>query len=146
RMRASVEAHIASCAACRGELNLLRVARRASVAPRVNTDRIVGTIPTYAATRRRRLVAGAWKIAAAIVVVVGGAALLARDANEPAKQMAEAPQPASSAVVTPNPVHVLESATIAKNSISAVPTELTTGETLHDLSESELKSLLREIA
>ena len=145
RTRASVEWHVASCAACRGDLDLLRVARSAAAAPRVDTDRIASAIPAYAATRRSRFVANAWKIAAAIVVVAGGAALFTRDADKPARQVVESPQPGNNVAATRSPVRVAESTTIAKKS-PATPAELTTGETLHDLSESELKSLLREIA
>jgi hypothetical protein len=147
RTRASVESHLVSCESCRDELDLLKVARNAVVAPRVDAVRISNAIPAYAATRRRRIVAIAWKIAAAIIVVAGGATLFARTAGEPAKQMSEFPAKDSSAVVLPNPVRVAESMKVAtKPTPAAKPAELATGETLHDLSESELRSLLREIA
>jgi len=145
RTRASVESHVATCGACRAELDVLRLARSAAVTPQIDTARIASVIPVYAATRRSRFIAIAWRIAAALLIVAGGASLFARDAGEAKKRVAESPPPGRF-VELPRPVRGAESVQVAKKATPSATPELGTGETLHDLSESELRSLLREIA
>jgi anti-sigma factor RsiW len=102
--RAAVAAHVASCAACSRELELLRRLRGAMrAAPNIDVARIVAALPrsSRAETRRaseqradwRRL---DWRIAAAIVTIAvgGGAAAIlsggSRDAKAP-QTIAQAP-------------------------------------------------------
>jgi anti-sigma factor RsiW len=73
--RAQVEEHLASCADCSAELELLANARRVlAVAPQVDAARIAAAISRPAARRADRF-AGApmWRIAAGIALMVGGA-------------------------------------------------------------------------
>ncbi|MGH7652519.1 MAG: zf-HC2 domain-containing protein [Gemmatimonadaceae bacterium] len=81
--RARVEAHVAACASCKAELDVLRMVQAAAVfAPRIDADRVVGHIPPYRAIvpvaqapGRSRLVS--WLVAASLLVVVaGGGSLL----------------------------------------------------------------------
>src|SRR5262245_54070345 len=75
--RTAVMAHVAQCAECRAEVDVLRAARAMfeTRAPRVDVGRIVGALPSPRAsagrpTRRRAI---DWRIAAAITVLaVGG--------------------------------------------------------------------------
>ncbi|HVZ77544.1 MAG TPA: zf-HC2 domain-containing protein, partial [Gemmatimonadaceae bacterium] len=52
--RAEVEAHVASCADCRAELDMLRAIRRAAPQPAVNVARIVSALPAPAQPGARR--------------------------------------------------------------------------------------------
>jgi hypothetical protein len=75
--RRRVEAHIAACADCAAELDLLRRARTvlARATPAVDTARIAAAIPRpYDAARLVRF--STWRIAATIAVVALGAASL----------------------------------------------------------------------
>lgn len=72
---AEVRAHVSSCDDCREELELLRLARAAAPAPRVDVERIAAAIPPFVPqphwgrlARSRQL-----RVAAAVVVIAGGA-------------------------------------------------------------------------
>jgi anti-sigma factor RsiW len=72
---AKVRAHIASCAECASELELLeRVQRIYSVAPAVNTAAIVRALPRP--RTRRTFSLGVLRAAAAIVVLLAGALVI----------------------------------------------------------------------
>jgi anti-sigma factor RsiW len=76
--RGQVEAHLAACADCRAELELLRAVRAGARAPRVDIAGITARIAPY---RRQSFVASAsrswaFRAAAAVVLVVGTATLL----------------------------------------------------------------------
>jgi anti-sigma factor RsiW len=81
--RARVEAHVASCAECDEELDVLRTVKSAAVfIPAIDVDRVVRQIPPYRAIvpgaqapARSRVVS--WLVAASLLVVVlGGGSLL----------------------------------------------------------------------
>ena len=81
--RARVEAHVASCAECAEELEVLRTVKSAAVfIPAIDVDSVVRQIPPYRAIvpvaqapARSRLVS--WLVAASLLVVVlGGGSLL----------------------------------------------------------------------
>ena len=149
--RAAVESHLSECESCRRELEVLRRARGALSAPPVDTARVAAAIPPYVAVRRRWLSGVAWRIAAAILVVAG-ALVLWRTAGPPARQLAdrqlaepprvEAPAPASPR----DPVTARSEVKVAAQTPVVRPAELATGETLHDLSEADLRALLQEIS
>jgi anti-sigma factor RsiW len=79
--RAEVVAHVAACADCREELDLLRGLRSALSAPvpHVDVARVVNALPkpsSHATGRARRRTWADWRIAAAItVLVVGGSSV-----------------------------------------------------------------------
>ena len=81
--RARVEAHVASCAECAEELEVLRTVKSAAVfIPAIDVDSVVRQIPPYRAIvpavqapARSRLVS--WLVAASLLIVVlGGGSLL----------------------------------------------------------------------
>jgi anti-sigma factor RsiW len=122
---AEARAHVATCDACRAELELLRALRSATVVE-ASTDvgRIAAAIPSYrqaslwrAAGRSRLLQA-----AAAILVLVGGATVVRE----------------STRVAPPDSV-TTASSTLASG------TELPVGEALADVSDSDLRELLDEL-
>src|SRR3712207_5086295 len=78
-VHAEVSAHVASCAACRAEVGLLRELRASlSATPSVDVTRIVAALPRSLAPSRppragRRWERFDWQVAAAVVVLaVGG--------------------------------------------------------------------------
>ena len=81
--RARVEAHVASCAECTEELEVLRTVKSAAVfIPPIDVDRVVRQIPPYRAIVPAREIparsrAVAWLVAASLALVVaGGGSLL----------------------------------------------------------------------
>ena len=80
-----VEAHVAGCADCAAEVDLLRAVRRAGpAAPAVDVARIVAALPAPTRARPRGRVA-MWRVAAAVAVLAaGGVALrVVRDGGPP---------------------------------------------------------------
>jgi anti-sigma factor RsiW len=79
--RAKVEAHVASCAECRAELDLLRQVRAAAPSPRIDTARIAARIAPYRRPSALVLAARSWPVraAAAIILVVGTTTIFQRD-------------------------------------------------------------------
>lgn len=78
--RARVDAHVATCADCAGELAVLRSVRQAYAGrPAIDTDAIVRALPRPATTRRRRRTATPWLRVAAVVsfVSLGGISIVA---------------------------------------------------------------------
>ena len=118
--RARVEAHVASCAACRAEKEILAAMRAAIVTPRVDTVRVAGAVSPYE-SRRRIARSSAWRIAAAVMLLAGGGLLW------------------SSAPRTPTADSMVANATVAPT------TELAVGDPLTDLTESDLRDLLDEV-
>jgi hypothetical protein len=81
RERAEVETHLASCAACRDEVDLLRGLRTTlRRAPAVNVDAIAAAILPHRAPVKHGWTTG-WRVAAAVVAIaVGGTSIaLLRD-------------------------------------------------------------------
>lgn len=123
---AAVRAHVAECAECRAELEMLESVRGALVAPGVgvgvDTARIVGKLPTYQrpsawarATRSPPL-----RAAAAVVLLVGGYAVVRnRGTDAPAIDSAVAVAPATS--------------------------EISVGASFQDLTDSDLRAVLDEM-
>lgn len=143
-------AHVASCDACRAELELLRRVRAAASAPRVDVARISAGIPPYVAPGRSYR----WlQVAAAVLIVAGGAALLVQTrTSQPAPDVAAA-TPADSLAIfpvaprTPEPAPV----TVAQAPVTPAPAAGAAIASpiegyLADLSDEELRGLLDDIA
>ena len=165
--RATVMAHVASCADCRDELALLRVAYSTLIkeTPRVDLNFIVEALPKSAPRVRtlsvpRRPMWSDWRIAAAGVLLVAGASsysLLGRhvgvavgdslvaQAIAPVAETPAAPaQGAESAAAAPVPAQrgggMLADVTPEAGEASGLGTSR-----LGDLNEKQLKALLTEI-
>jgi hypothetical protein len=153
-VRAEVDAHVEACEACRSELELLRRVRAAVPEASLDVSHIVSALPAYRARPwYRRMEAAQLRIAAALVLIAGGVAVVATLLRAPNRDttiagvrsqtpdstvVAKAPEPSPSAGGT---------ATVARNGKAPAPaTGLATGESLNDLSDAELRTLLDEIA
>jgi len=165
--RATVTAHVAACADCRDELELLRVARGTllKATPRVDLNFIIEAIPhatprTLTPKIARRPMWADWRIAAAGVLMVAGASsysLLGRHGGAAVRDSLGAqvatvasgvpsvrPQPMDSAATahapTPRPEQVVAEGSPEAGESSGLGTSR-----LADLDEKQLKALLTEI-
>lgn len=163
--RASVEQHLAGCAACRDELALLRDLRGTlHRAPRIDVAAVAAAIPPYRAPVRKASSMGSWRAAAAIAAIaVGGTsiALLGRE-RQPAR-VAEIPVAAPTtpapevgastpAVVVPQPGVERVPSVPQVAAPRATPAPAPKGEELAmgggaiaDLSDGELSDLLGDL-
>lgn len=136
--RAELRAHLAACADCRAELLLLEQVRAGAPTPRVDIERIVAVLPAYTA---RSIWSGRpaslMRIAAAILLVAGGAAITM---NARRNQVAAPSQDTVPQVVAPRQDTVQQVAAVTPQA------ELAVGETLQDVSDSDLRLLLDELA
>jgi anti-sigma factor RsiW len=148
--RATVEAHLAGCADCRAELELLREVRGTlRRGPTMDVAAITAAIPPYRAPARRSL--GRWgAAAAATLIAIGGTSVAIanrvgdRAVAVPAQAGAEQTvvttpsRPDSYAVVTePTPARATSTP-----AASTAPRELAVGGAVGDLSDGELSMLL----
>lgn len=124
---AELRAHLAVCEDCRAELALLERVRDGAVTPRVNVAHIVGALPSYTSWSRwgRPLQSPLMRIAAVVLLLAGGAAVVVNARRE------STTPPLSDTV---------------QQVAEATPAELPVGETLQDLSDSDLRALLAELA
>ena len=127
----AVRAHVDGCADCRAELELLAQIRGVSAARRMDTSRIVASLPRYRAVPAWRRAAGSapLRAAAAVVLLIGGYALIDRDAPEG----------------TGEPAAQVQTITATSTTAAAVATELAVGELFIDLSDSDLAAVIAEI-
>jgi hypothetical protein len=169
--RAEVMAHVAGCAVCGAELELLRQAHAVLVArtPRVDVAKIVSALPkpTRAASpnviplRPRRRWAD-WKIAAAITVIAVGGGTFAVTRNGPPPVLAPDSVSVPSVNAAPDtarstaPVLIADSQSATKPSrtvTAAQPQPTPARETaslemtgrLGELSDAQLEALLKDI-
>lgn len=159
--RRTVDVHLASCAACRDELALLRDLRGTlRRAPAVDMDAIAAAIPAYRAPAPRRVASG-WRIAAAAAaIVVGGTsvALLHRTsspADFSAPELAAVPapgdagQPTATEVAPPVPEDLASAAQPAESLTQAIePLErelAVAGGAINELSDGELATLVADL-
>ena len=123
---AVVRAHVAGCADCQAELELLKQIRSASVAPRVDTARIVASLPKYRAVPAWRRAMGSAQLralAAAVVLLVGGYAVVQRD--QPSER---------------------DTARMAQTQTATVTgQELAIGDSFSDLSDSDLAAVIEKL-
>jgi anti-sigma factor RsiW len=159
--RRAVDVHLASCAACRDELALLRDLRGTlRRAPAVDMDAIAAAIPAYRAPAARRAVRG-WRVAAAVAAIIAGGAsvtLLHRTggpANSAAPEMAvvtdpgDAGQPSTTEVAQSVPGDLATGAQPAESIAQAVePLErelAVAGGAINELSDGELATLVADL-
>jgi anti-sigma factor RsiW len=165
--RASVERHLAECAACRDELALLRDLRGTlQRAPRIDIAAVAAAIPAYRPAARKSWTSG-WRAAAAITAIaVGGTSIALFGRLHKPPQVAERPaaaptahapevaattSPATAPQAVPHPGPKPAPA-VARAEPSVKPAPAPRGEelamaggTIADLSDGELSDLLGDI-
>ncbi len=151
--RRAVEAHVASCADCAAELQLLRDVRQllgTRQAPVMDTAAIVAALPRpVVAPTRSRLPVNAWRMAAAITLMaIGGMSL-----SSVRKYFGASPGSDTTAVADPLPqvavqpeVSAAQPETIAVSSatpqVPARVASLTAGGGVSDLADEDLEALI----
>jgi hypothetical protein len=162
--RAEIVAHVAACADCRDEVELLRAARAMfdRQTPRVDVTYVVNALPLakprVASATRRRAVWTDWRIAAAVTLLVAGGsslAVLRRDrgaavvphdtllAMPPVSVVPAQPDSAAtSARQQPTPAQRAEA---TPRTVVALDDQGLGASRLGDLSEQQLQTLLDEI-
>jgi anti-sigma factor RsiW len=153
--RRMVEAHLARCADCRAELELLRQLRGTlRRAPAVDVAAIVAAIPPYRAPARRSWGGGGWRAAAAVALIaVGGTsvAIANRVGDQPtrssspvasAQSVLTTPARPDSHAVAQAPEATPRSAAVSTPATPGAPRELAVGGAVGDLSDRELSMLL----
>ncbi|HJU68078.1 MAG TPA: zf-HC2 domain-containing protein [Gemmatimonadaceae bacterium] len=159
--RMALDAHLATCADCRAELEVVRKAHAAlSATPSVDASRIAATVARSTALRReatasvaqarRRRSWGtatparrAWLAAASVAAIAAGVLLasnLERDASSPdiAPVVARVDEPEAPTPATPEPIR-------AATPRPASEVELVMGGGVSDLADADLESLLRAL-
>lgn len=145
--RADVQSHVDACGDCRADLALLSRVRAAAVTPRVDTARIVAALPpAYRAgpSLRRALGSAAWKVAAVLLLVTGAVLAGRRVVGErsPLTPVAQAPLADSPRVALRDSSPTNTRVPASPRAKQSPPAELAMGESLHDLSDSDLRALL----
>ena len=164
--RATMKAHLESCADCRAELALMeRVRAYAPLTPSIDVSRIVSMLPAVVSSAEHQLAHIApgrqpshmslvWKLAAAAALIVAGTITFAK-ANAP-NQASSSVAPASASEVAASTV-TLEPApkqiAIASPVSKAAPRRLIAGSTsglsltggLQDLTDAQLEALLKDV-
>ena len=157
--RQAVAAHVATCADCAAEIELIRIAARAFGASRVDTARIVRALPATSRGTRWAFAGSAQRIAAAIGIVVIGAVSTVvvsewgRSTSAPVQSKALS-APVSTLAATPPaatrtpPAAVIDSPAPAPKAAASVASghpAMSFGGGLSDLSDDELDTLLSEL-
>jgi anti-sigma factor RsiW len=151
--RAQVEAHVASCEDCAGELQVLRTVKSAAVfIPAIDVDSVVRQIPPYRAIvpaaqapARSRLVS--WLVGASLVVVVlGGGSLLMIQKAPTVGPVASAVRPRLP-TESGNPSDVAKTIARTGPTISAapVPHALALASGVDRLSDNNLRQLMNDM-
>lgn len=156
-----VETHLATCAACRAELALVRNAQTMlGAVPSVDTARIAAAVVRSSSIRRQATVAVAqsrqrrvsrlglpskrvWLAAASIAAVIGLSVIMSNVTRDPAApqlapEVAQTEQPVSPTPVTPEPTRPVPPRPTGR-------VELVMGGGVSDLADAELESLLQVI-
>ena len=157
--RERVEAHLATCENCRGEIEVLRAVKSAAVfAPRIDVDRVVRQIPPYRAIvavserpASTRMVS--WLVAAALVVVAigGGSLLLSRpkSGNAPSPvastQPSRAPTPTEPTSVPAAKPNVVTPVRTNVATATPHPRALALAANVDDLSDGDLEQLMKDM-
>lgn len=158
--RAAVEEHLATCAACRAELELVRdlasalrstppiaTARLAQAVVRSARERRDAPISLDAARRRRAAPSRVWLAAASLIAVVGAGALAVvatRDevSSGPMPQVARSDMPLGQTTTPVERVQSPRSEPPRAEPRAASGTELVMGGGVSDLADADLESLL----
>lgn len=119
-----VRAHVAECADCRAELALLEQLRSAVAVPRLDSARIVASLPRYRAVPvwRRAMQSAQLRAAAAVVLLVGAYAVVKESGDTPATEVR-----------------------IAAPVQTTTTNELAIGDSFTDLTDADLAALVEEI-
>jgi len=155
-LRAAVLAHVGECDDCRAEMTLLREARIV-LSPEMRPVDVVAIsrvviaktrIPMKAAVHRSRWMD--WRIAASVALLVIGAGSVALFVRSPERQARMAAATATPSVL-PNAARpeTLAAAPTPRSessaAVSSASAELSAAAPVGDLSESELRALLRDL-
>src|SRR5690242_10209886 len=155
-VRAAVMAHVDQCDDCRAEMTLLREARLI-LSPELGAVDVVAISRVVLERTRTSAKVGVrrspwmdWRIAAAVAVVLAGAGSVALLARSPETQSqvaaiadtpAAVPNAAQREAAAPVAIHPPESSAVA----TAAAAELSAAAPVSDLSETELRALLRDL-
>lgn len=146
--RAGVRAHLAACAECRAELELLTRIQAVTVTPRIDTSRIVAALPPYRreSSWQRAARSPMLRIAAAVVLLAGGATIGMNSVDLGVDVLVPTPErdtsPVALAPVSPGSKRAATTAVPRVSTNGGGPAELAMGEMLDDLSDSDLRALL----
>lgn len=169
--RATMEAHVETCADCRAELALMeRVRAYASLAPSIDVSRIVSMLPAPLPSAEQQLVHATparqssrlsmlWKLAATAALIVAGTLTFAKtnspDPVGPSVAIVPvAPAPVSEVAtpaVTPEPAlkQVAIAGPVSKAAARGVIASSTAGLSLtgglQDLTDAQLEALLKDV-
>lgn len=149
--QAEVVAHLAACADCREELELLRAIRSMLSAPtlRVDVARVVSALPkppSRATSRPTRRTWADWRIAAAITVLaVGGSSVaLINRTSHVAQVRIDAVSPIADSTPTTTPERTASSKSDT-NPDSEASSGLGMSGHLDDLNDAQVEALINEI-
>src|ERR1051325_2399277 len=131
--RGEVEAHIASCADCRTEFELLGRAKQSMLAPRIDQVRVAAAVPTYFAARRQRVGTRIMQIAAVITVIATALSAVAKLSHDRARDVVRREPAVDSAPAVARSINPAVEVAKGSPKTSHATTELATGETLHHL-------------
>ncbi len=170
--RATMKAHVESCADCRAELALMeRVRAYAPLGPSIDVSRIVSMLPApvpsaeqqvaqIAPGRQHSGMSKIWKLAAAVALIVAGTLTFSKS-REPVSSgstvakiatvvhapsaASEVPAPAVTPEAQPKEVAITNPVAVAtsKRVVSTSGLSLTGG--VQDLTDTQLEALLREV-
>lgn len=168
--RATMKAHVESCADCRAELALMeRVRACAPLAPPIDVARIVSMLPAPVPSAEQQLAHAApirqpsrmpllWKLAAAAALIVGGTLTFSRTrapvAGTSVATVASAPSaarevPVPSVTPDPAPAQVAIANPVVSATVKTVVASSTTGLSLtggvQDLTDAQLEALVNNV-
>jgi anti-sigma factor RsiW len=139
--RVAVEEHLASCAACRDELALVRSARAVlSATPPVEASRIAAAV-IQSRVARRHTTRRVWLAAASVVAILGAALLATTVARGPVAPYLPPVVVEGPTRVAPAPRGPTEPVRSTTRPVAGP--ELVVGGGLSDLADADLESLLR---
>src|SRR5262245_3790667 len=151
-VRAELVAHVAACADCREELELLRALRAtlAAPTPRVDVASIVSALPkplSQTARPKARRTWADWRIAAAITVLaVGGSSVaLINRTSDVASVGIDAAHPIVDSTRTITPERTASSKPSDTNQDSEPSGGLGMSGRLYDLDDAQVEALINEI-
>ena len=162
-MHERVAAHVARCTDCAAELALIRTVGSAYAMPKIDVARIVAALPQPARQTRGSAVpfrAQQWRIAAGIAMIAIGGISVAVLRSTMHSALPAIPVPAPTVTAAQTPAVQTPAAVASPDMPRSAPTELVQrtprstpvkigelsfGGGLSDLSDDQLKSLLREI-
>ena len=141
--RARVESHLASCADCTAELDLLRTVARAYPAPKVNVAAAAARIPARRAARKQVAFhrQPLWQMAAGITFLIAGTAsvMVLRGRGVETPSLVSAPAGGAAAETTLAAIGTNRATTTTVTTSSAL---LSLGTDMSEFTDAQLQSLL----